>query len=261
MDFGLAGKRALVLGGSGGLGAASAMALAREGVRVTAAARDLDRIRRTYAEMGPQIAASITPQTVDLADRGSVQALIDVCLDDGDVDILVNNGGGPPPGATQDQTPETWEAAFATMAASLFHITAGLLPGMRRRGWGRIITIGSSGVEQPLPNLALSNAIRGSIAGWSKTLANEVAASGVTVNMVLPGRIDTDRVRSLDAGRAQASGRSISEVQAAALREIPAGRYGDAAEFGAVVAFLASAQASYVTGSMVRVDGGLIRSI
>jgi 3-oxoacyl-[acyl-carrier protein] reductase len=147
------------------------------------------------------------------------------------------------------------------MAVSLFRITDALLPAMRASGWGRIITIGSSGVEQPIPNLALSNAVRGAIAGWSKSLAAEVAASGITVNMVLPGRIDTDRVRALDAARAAKLAVSVEHVQHMSLNEIPVGRYGRAEEFGAVVAFLASRQASYITGSMLRVDGGLIKAL
>lgn len=128
-------------------------------------------------------------------------------------------------------------------------------------GWGRIITIGSTGVEQPIPNLALSNAVRAAIAGWSKSLAAEVAPSGITVNMVLPGRIDTERVRALDTARAARLAVSIDDVQRMSRTEIPLGRYGRAEEFGAVIAFLASEQASYLTGSMLRVDGGLIKSL
>jgi 3-oxoacyl-[acyl-carrier protein] reductase len=147
------------------------------------------------------------------------------------------------------------------MATSLFAITDALLPAMIERKWGRIITIGSSGVVAPIPGLALSNAMRGAIAGWSKTLAGEVARHGVTVNMVLPGRIDTDRVRELDQGRAAKTGMTLEAVQQAARGEIPAGRYGQPAEFGALVAFLASQQASYITGGMLRVDGGMIRGM
>jgi 3-oxoacyl-[acyl-carrier protein] reductase len=147
------------------------------------------------------------------------------------------------------------------MAASLFRVTDALIPGMIERKWGRIITIGSSGIEQPLANLALSNSVRGAIAGWSKTLSTEMAPHGITVNMVLPGRIDTDRVRELDAARAERSGASVEQVREASRTEIPAGRYGRPEEFAACVVFLASTQASYITGSMIRVDGGLIRSV
>jgi 3-oxoacyl-[acyl-carrier protein] reductase len=242
MDFGLTGKRALVLGGSRGLGAASADALRAEGVTVLAASRSGD-------------------YKVDLADPASVAALVERVRGEGGVDILVNNSGGPKAGPAQGQSSADWLAAFQTMATSLYAITDGLLPQMIERGWGRIITIGSSGVLAPIPGLALSNAVRGAIAGWSKTLAAEVAAQGITVNMVLPGRIDTDRVRELDSGKAQRSGSTLEDVQAASRRDIPLGRYGQPEEFGAVVAFLASRQASFVTGSMLRVDGGMIRGL
>jgi 3-oxoacyl-[acyl-carrier protein] reductase len=242
MDFGLTGKRALVLGGSRGLGAASAEALRAEGVTVLAASRSGD-------------------YKVDLADPASVAALIERVRGEGGVDILVNNSGGPKAGPAQGQSSADWLAAFQTMATSLYAITDGLLPQMIERGWGRIITIGSSGVLAPIPGLALSNAVRGAIAGWSKTLAAEVAAQGITVNMVLPGRIDTDRVRELDSGKAQRSGSTLKDVQEASRRDIPLGRYGQPEEFGAVVAFLASRQASFVTGSMLRVDGGMIRGL
>jgi 3-oxoacyl-[acyl-carrier protein] reductase len=242
MDFGLTGKRALVLGGSRGLGAASAEALRAEGVTVLAASRSGD-------------------YKVDLADPASVAALIERVRGEGGVDILVNNSGGPKAGPAQGQSSADWLAAFQTMATSLYAITDGLLPQMIERGWGRIITIGSSGVLAPIPGLALSNAVRGAIAGWSKTLAAEVAAQGITVNMVLPGRIDTDRVRELDSGKAQRSGSTLEDVQEASRRDIPLGRYGQPEEFGAVVAFLASRQASFVTGSMLRVDGGMIRGL
>lgn len=242
MDFGLTGKRALILGASRGLGAASAAALRAEGATVLAASRSGE-------------------YPVDLADRASVAALIEKVRAEGGVDILVNNSGGPKAGPAQGQASADWVAAFETMATSLYAITDALLPQMIERQWGRIITVGSSGVVAPIPGLALSNAVRGAIAGWSKTLAGEVARHGVTVNMVLPGRIDTDRVRELDSGKASRTGSTVEAVQEASRQEIPVGRYGRPEEFGAVVAFLASQQASYVTGSMLRVDGGMIRGL
>jgi 3-oxoacyl-[acyl-carrier protein] reductase len=261
MDFGIAGKHALVLGGSSGLGAASALALAAEGAHVIAASRTPERILQREAAKDPKIAGRLSTHQVDLASAASVQALIEASLARGRIDILVNNGGGPSPGGVQGQAAQAWVAAFETMAVSLFSITEALLPAMRASGWGRIITIGSSAVEQPIPNLALSNTVRAAIASWSKSLAAEVAASGITVNMVLPGRIDTERVHALDAARAAKLAVSVEHVQRMSLNEIPLGRYGRAEEFGAVIAFLASKHASYITGSMLRVDGGLIKAL
>lgn len=244
MDLGIAGKRALVLGGLKGLGLAVADALRAEGAEVIAASRSAPGAAR-----------------LDLADRASVEALASDLLGGGGVDILVNNSGGPAPGPAATATVEDWTRGFEAMAANLFHLTTLLLPPMRERGWGRIATIVSSGVEQPIPNLAVSNGVRAAIVGWSKTLAAEVAGDGVTVNVVLPGRIHTDRVDALDAANAARSGTDIEAVRAASRATIPAGRYGRPEEFAAVVAFLCSAKASYVTGSRVRCDGGMIRGI
>ncbi|SCX08282.1 3-oxoacyl-[acyl-carrier-protein] reductase FabG [Agrobacterium sp. DSM 25558] len=250
MDYLIAGKTALVLGASRGLGAAIAKALAAEGVKVFAAARNVAAMEKID---------NITPLTVDLSDETSVAAMIATITATGGVDILVNNSGGPKAGPAAGQSKESWASAFDSMATSIFTVTDAMLEGMIARKWGRIITIGSSGVVQPIPNLALSNGIRAAVSGWSKTLAGEVARHGITVNMILPGRIDTDRVRELDAGKAEKTAKTIEAVQEASRAEIPAGRYGKPEEFAAVAVFLASAQASYVTGSAIRVDGGMIK--
>ncbi len=150
---------------------------------------------------------------------------------------------------------------FDMMVLRVMALAQALLPGMRERGWGRIVTVGSSGVVQPIPNLGLSNALRSALVGWSKSLANEVAAEGVTVNMILPGRIHTERVDELDAAASKRTGQSLEEARAASRASIPAGRYGTVEEFARVAAFLASDAASYVTGSLVRCDGGSIRSV
>ena len=261
MDLGIAGKRALVVGASQGLGKAVAAALLAEGVDVCAAARSRAKIEAWRGALPGEAAARLTVQDLDLADPAGVDRLADELLAQGGVDILINNCGGPAPGGVLDVAGETWSKAFASMAASVFHLTDRLVRPMLERGWGRVITIGSSGIEQPIPNLAVSNAIRGSVAGWSKSLAGEVAARGVTVNMVLPGRIATERVESLDQNRAGKQNLAIEEVRQRSRADIPAGRYGTPEEFAAVVAFLAGVPAAYVTGSMVRVDGGAIRSI
>lgn len=249
MDLGLKGKTALVLGASRGLGAASATLLAAEGAQVIAASRS-----------GAAPAQGMEGLTLDLADAASVAALI-ARLGEQPVDILVNNCGGPAAGPAKGQSRAAWQAAFDTMAAPIFAITDAALPAMIAGGWGRVVTIGSSGVVQPIPNLALSNGVRGAVAGWSKTLADEVAPHGVTVNMVLPGRIATDRLAQLDGIRAEKTGASLDAVQQASRKTIPAGRYGTPEEFGAMVVFLCSQQAGYVTGSMIRVDGGMIRGL
>ncbi len=252
MDFQISGKTALVLGASRGLGAAIAKSLAAEGVKVFAAARSADKI---------EASANITPIAVDLSDKASVASLIETLKQQGGVDILVNNSGGPKAGPAVGQTSESWTAAFEMMATSIFAVTDAMLEGMITKKWGRIITIGSSGVEQPIANLALSNGVRAAVAGWSKTLASEVARHGITVNMILPGRIDTDRVRELDGIKAKNSGASVEAVQEASRNDIPTGRYGRPEEFAAVATFLASSQASYVTGSSIRVDGGMIKGL
>ncbi|KIN76130.1 SDR family oxidoreductase [Sulfitobacter mediterraneus] len=256
MDLELNGKRALVLGASRGLGMAIAKSLAAEGATVFAAARSRDKIADWAEGM-----TDVTPLALDLADLSQVDGVVDELLKDGGVDIIVNNGGGPPPGTAQSAERGQWLTHFEAMAANLFHLNTRLLPAMKGRGWGRIVSITSSGVEQPIPNLALSNGIRSAVVGWSKTLANEVAGDGITVNVVMPGRIHTQRVDELDAAAAKRTETDVADVAAKSRATIPAGRYGKPEEFADVVTFLASARAGYVTGSKIRIDGGSIKSI
>jgi 3-oxoacyl-[acyl-carrier protein] reductase len=260
MELGLRNKTALVMGASRGLGAAIARGLAEEGATVYAAARNTEAVETWARELEPG-AGTVIPLRLDLADIGSVNDGISQLIAAGGVDIIVNNSGGPPPAAAADAKRTDWLGHFETMAANIFHLTTSLLPGMREKRWGRIISIASSGVEQPIARLALSNGIRSALIGWSKTLAAEVAADGVTVNVLLPGRIHTQRVDELDAAAAGRSGKSVEEVAAESAAGIPAGRYGHPEEFAAVAVFLASEPASYVTGSKIRVDGGAIRSV
>jgi 3-oxoacyl-[acyl-carrier protein] reductase len=176
-------------------------------------------------------------------------------------DILVFNTGGPPFGTAAETTDATWSAQFEAMFLSAIRLTRLALPGMRQRGFGRIMLVVSSGVIQPIPNLAISNAIRSALVGWAKTLAGEVGGQGITVNCLAPGRIATDRVAEFDQNRARREGVSVEEVQRQSRATIPVGRYGAADEFAALAAFLASPRSSYMTGSVIRIDGGMIRSV
>src|SRR5690606_3704900 len=169
--------------------------------------------------------------------------------------------GGPPPGTAHGVSPADWEKHFRQMVVSVTHMTDLVLPGMRDRGWGRIITSASSGVVAPIPNLGLSNALRASLVGWSKTLAREVAKDNITCNILVPGRVATARTKSLDEQKAKRENRSVAEVSAQSASTIPMGRYGEPKEYADVAVFLASSRASYVTGSTIRVDGGLIANI
>jgi len=262
MDLGLNGKRALVMASSRGLGLACAQALAAEGCHVLLSGRSADRLRDEAALITAKGPGRANFVVADLTDKAAVDVLVKAAQEVlGGVDILVNNTGGPPPGRMVDADLDVLAQQFDAMAMSVFRITAALLPAMRAQKWGRIITIGSSGVIQPIPNLGLSNTIRSALVGWSKSLSNDVAADGVTVNMLLPGRIHTERVDELDAAASKRSGASIDDTRAASRAAIPAGRYGDVAEFGAVAAFLASSKASYVTGSLIRCDGGATKSV
>jgi 3-oxoacyl-[acyl-carrier protein] reductase len=261
MDLGIAGKTALVLGGGGGLGRAIAQALAREGVKVAVGDIDPKAVEASLAALadlgGPAIGLAW-----DLADLAQIEghvARIEAEL--GPVDILVNNTGGPPPTPAAGQDPALWSKQFQAMVLSVIAITDRVLPGMRARGWGRVITSTSSGVVSPIPNLGVSNALRLSLVGWSKTLAREVGRDGVTANIVLPGRIATDRIAFLDQARAKREGIGVEQVAAESIATIPVGRYGKPEEYGDVVAFLASERAAYLTGSVIRVDGGMITSI
>ncbi len=249
MDLGLAGRTALVMGASRGIGRAIAAGLAREGCRVAIASRSRERIEEAAAAIGEEVA----PLVADASDLERVAALpgeVEKAL--GPIDILVANTGGPPFGGTLEQELDEWEAAYRSLVLAPRVLAAAVLPGMRERGWGRIVNVGSSSTREPIPGLNLSNSHRMAAVGFLKTLAREVAADGVTVNTVATGRFATERLA--DAGG------SLAGAEEAAKTEVPAGRLGRPEEYGDLVAFLCSERAAYITGTVIPIDGGLLRS-
>ena len=261
MQVDLSGRVAMVLGAGGGLGSAVAASLAAAGADVAACGRSPENVESTVYRLRDS-GASARPYVFDLREPETADAAVDAVERElGAISILVNITGGPPPTPAAGTNQELWEEHFRALVASVIHLTDRVLPEMRKRGWGRIVTSVSSGVIAPIPHLALSNSLRSALVGWSKTLAGEVARDGVTVNVVIPGRIATSRVASLDAARAQREKRSIDEVASESCSGIPVGRYGQPEEYANVVTFLSSPLASYVTGSAIRVDGGLIDAV
>jgi 3-oxoacyl-[acyl-carrier protein] reductase len=256
MDTGLRGKTAIVAGSTSGLGLAVARALDGEGAHVVIGGRRGDVAEREAARLSHGCGLEVDISSPEGPDR-----LVAAALDRfGRVDVLVLNGGGPPPATAAALSAEQLGVAIHQLLVQQIRLVSLVLPGMCERGWGRIVAVGSSGVQQPIENLALSNVARSGLAAYLKTLAREVAGLGVTVNMVLPGRIDTARVADLDAGRGRREGVSAEEARRRSQAAIPMGRYGTPEEFAAVVTFLSGVQASYVTGEQIRCDGGLVGS-
>jgi 3-oxoacyl-[acyl-carrier protein] reductase len=261
VDLGLLKKTALVLGGGGGLGRAICNVLAGEGANIAIADIEPDAIAGTQEVLATSAGRSIG-LVWDLSDLTQIDAHVSrIEAELGPVDVLVNITGGPPPTSASGQDPALWAKHFQSMVLSVIAITDRILPNMRARHWGRVITSTSSGVVAPIPNLGISNALRLSLVGWSKTLSREVGKDGITANIILPGRIATGRIQFLDEAKAKREGRSVEEVAAESTATIPLGRYGKPEEYADVVAFLASERAAYLTGSVIRVDGGLISSI
>lgn len=261
MELGLGGKVALVAASSRGLGRAVAEELATEGARLVICARgrnELEAAREAIAERGGEVVAV----PADVGEPEEVERVVAMGLEAfGKIDILVTNCGGPPSGPFEQHGPEDWAKAVRETLDSAVNFARAVLPGMKERGWGRIINITSIAVKQPVDGLILSNSIRAAVTGFARTLANEVGGTGVTVNNVMPGFTWTDRVEDLAVRSAEARGATRDEVVAAWEAEIPLGRLAEPREFAALVAFLTSDRASYITGTSIPVDGGWIRSL
>ena len=249
MDLGIDGRTALVMGASQGLGRAIAHALAREGASVALASRSREALEQAAADAdGP--AAVFEADTDDLERMAALPAEVEAKL--GPIDILVTNTGGPPPGAALDRTVEEWEAAYRSLVLAPRVLVEVVAPGMRERGWGRIVNVGSTSTLEPIPHLALSNVHRMATVGFFKTLAAELAADGVTVNTIATGRFATARLAD-EAG-------SLAPAEQAARRDVPAARLGTPGEYGDLVAFVSSERAAYLTGTVIPLDGGALRS-
>ena len=249
MDLGIEGRVALVMGASRGIGRGIARSLAREGARVAVSARSADALESVVEELGGD-AAAFAGDTDDLERMGELVAEVGERL--GPVEILVLNTGGPPPGAALDNSTEEWEAAYRSLVLTPHALVEAALPGMRERGWGRIVSVSSTSIREPIPHLTLSNAHRLATLGFLNTLAREVAGDGITVNTVATGRFATDRLAKMYG--------SLEAAENLAAEDVPAGRLGTTEEYGDLVAFLCSERAAYLTGAVVPLDGGLTRS-
>jgi 3-oxoacyl-[acyl-carrier protein] reductase len=257
MDLGLKDRTALVVGGTTGLGHAVARRLSGEGARVAVTGRDGTRAADVAADLTGGVGLAL-----DLTDGSSVGQAVAAALEAlGTIDVLVLGGGGPSPSVATDVTPGLARSAAELLVHGPLAVVSACLPQMRERGWGRIVSIGSSAVHQPIRNLATSSMFRAALGSYLKLLAGEVAADGVTVNMVHPGRIATDRIESLDRARSAREAIDVEQVRQESLRTIPAGRYGEPDEFAAVVTMLCGDPASFVTGEQLRVDGGMVGAL
>lgn len=262
MDLGLKDRVALIGGASAGLGRACAERLAAEGCRLVLWSRGGEALERAAAEIRSRHGAQVVTVAGDAADPATpARVAEEAARAFGSVDVVVLNAGGPPPSEATHTDPAEWRRSFQLLAITPIELTTLLLPTMRERKWGRIVSILSSGIRTPIPELAYSGACRSALTAWLKTISLEVIADGVTINGVMPGRIDTARVEALDRARAEKAGVSPAEIRAGLERGIPAGRYGQPDELAAYVAWLCSDAARYQTGTFVPIDGGALRTL
>jgi 3-oxoacyl-[acyl-carrier protein] reductase len=262
MDLGLQGKVALVAGASKGLGFAVARALAAEGALVSISSRDEQAIADAAKRIESATGSKVMAMAVDVRDKEAIERWIAASATTfGGIDALMTNSGGPPAGAAVSFDDQAWQEAAELLLFSTIRMVRAAVPHMEKRGQGAILVSTSSSVKEPIQNLGLSTVLRASVSALAKTLAIELAAKKTRVNQIIPGRIDTDRVRQLDKINARKQGVTPDEAKAKAMSAIPMGRYGQADEFGRVGAFLLSEAASYMTGATVQVDGGQIRSV
>jgi 3-oxoacyl-[acyl-carrier protein] reductase len=250
MDLGMEGRVALVMGASKGIGRGIAESLAREGAKVAIASRSRERLDATAEEIHGHVSAFVA----DAGDLDGLSQLVaDVEAELGPIDILVANTGGPPAGGPLDNSIEEWEAAYRSLVLGVRVLVEAVLPGMRQRGWGRIVNVGSNSTVEPIPILAISNSVRQAAVGFLKTLSREVAADGVTVNTIVTGKFATDRLAENEG--------SLEKAERSARETVPAARLGLPEEFGDLVAFLASDRAGYINGIAIPIDGGLLKSV
>lgn len=262
MDFGLKGKRAVVLAASRGLGYACALGLAREGCDLVITSRSQEHIDEAAEKIRAETGVRVIGVAADVSSEDGVNAPVKRCIEEfGGVDIAIHNAGGPPAGGFENVNTEQWYKAFDQNLMSFVWLSQAVLGPMKAAGWGRIIAITSSSIKQPIPNLVLSNAMRTGILGTVRTMIKEVTPAGVTVNIVAPGRIATERIDELDHAAAKRSGKAVEEVKAESQASIPAGRLGTPEEFANVVVFLASEAASYVSGATIQIDGGKLDAL
>lgn len=262
MDLGLGNRVALVAAASKGLGRAIAEELAAEGAIVVLCARGREALERTRTEIAVRARADVHAVVADVSTIDGVELVArEAIARHGRVDILVNNAGGPPSGPFEKHEWDQWDKAVQLTLRSAVELTRRVLPGMRERRWGRILNVTSIAVKQPVDGLILSNSIRAAVTGWARTLANEVAADGITVNNLLPGYTRTERLEQLNAASAARDGVALADVQRRIETQIPMRRLGEPREFAAIAAFLASDRASYITAQSIAIDGGWIRSL